>query len=43
MNGRGLGKAELGILARNSFTGSFLSDAEKTAHLERLDAYLAAH
>jgi len=40
---RGLGKAELGRLARNSFTGSFLSEAEKAAHLARLDAYLAAH
>jgi len=43
VRGRGLGKAELATLARNSFTGSFLSDAEKSAHLERLDAYLAAH
>ncbi len=43
VRGRGLGKAELATLARNSFTGSFLSDAEKATHLERLDSYLAAH
>ena len=41
--GRGLGKAELATLARNSFTGSFLSEAEKAAHLARLDAWLDAH
>ena len=40
---RGLDKAQLGQLARNSFTGSFLSEAEVAAHLARLDAYLAAH
>jgi adenosine deaminase len=39
---RGLGRAELATLARNSFTGSFLDDAEKAAHLAKLDAYMAA-
>jgi len=41
--GRSLGKAELATLARNSFTGSFLSDAEKTANIAKLDAYLAVN
>ncbi|ODP38306.1 adenosine deaminase [Sphingomonas turrisvirgatae] len=40
---RGLGKADLATLARNSFTGSFLDDAEKARHIARLDAYVAAH
>lgn len=40
---RGLGKAELAALARNSFTGSFLDDESKAAHLARLDAFMAAH
>ncbi|WP_447724888.1 adenosine deaminase [Sphingomonas koreensis] len=40
---RGLGKAELATLARNSFTGSFLDDDAKAAHLARLDAFVAAH
>lgn len=39
---RGLGKAELARLARNSFTGSFLDDAAKAAHLAQLDAFVAA-
>lgn len=39
---RGLGKAELATLARNSFAGSFLDEASKTAHLARLDAFVAA-
>jgi adenosine deaminase len=39
--GRGLGRAELATLARNSFLGSFLSEEEKSAHIARLDAYLA--
>lgn len=39
---RGLGKAELATLARNSFTGSFLDEASKTAHLARLDAFVTA-
>jgi adenosine deaminase len=40
--GRNLGRAELAILARNSFLGSFLSQEEKAAHIARLDAYLAS-
>jgi adenine deaminase len=40
---RGLGKAELATLARNSFIGSFLDDATKAAHLARLDAFAAAN
>lgn len=40
---RGLGKAQLARLARNSFTGSFLGESAKAAHLARLDAYVAAH
>ncbi|PKP90054.1 MAG: adenosine deaminase [Alphaproteobacteria bacterium HGW-Alphaproteobacteria-16] len=39
---RGLGKAELATLARNSFTGSFLDAEEQAAHLARLDAYMGA-
>lgn len=39
---RGLAKAELATLARNSFTGSFLDDDAKAAHLARLDAFVAA-
>ena len=39
---RGLGKPELARLARNSFLGSFLPDADIAAHLARLDAYVAA-
>lgn len=34
-----LSKADLVTLARNSFTGSFLSDAAKAAHLAAIDAY----
>lgn len=34
-----LSKADLVMLARNSFTGSFLSDAAKAAHLAAIDAY----
>jgi adenosine deaminase len=40
---RGLGKPELAMLARNSFLGSFLGDAEVTTHLARLDAYVEAN
>jgi adenosine deaminase len=36
---RGLDRRDLATLARNSFLGSFLSDAEVAAHLARLDAY----
>ena len=34
-----LSKAELVTLARNSFTGSFLGDADKVRHLAAIDAY----
>jgi adenosine deaminase len=37
----GLDRAAFAALARNSFLGSFLSDAEVTAHLAVLDEYLA--
>lgn len=37
--GRGLGREELVTLARNSFLGSFLDEAEIARHLARLDAY----
>lgn len=40
---RGLDKATLATLARNSFTGSFLDDADKAAHIARIDAYVAAN
>jgi adenosine deaminase len=40
--GRNLSRDDLATLARNSFLGSFLGEAEKQAHLARLDAYLAA-
>ena len=34
-----LSKADLVTLARNSFTGSFLSDGDKAKHLAAIDAY----
>ena len=37
----GLGRDALVTLARNSFEGSFLSDAEKAEHLAAIDAYVA--
>ena len=40
---RGLSRAQLVQLARNSFTGSFLSAPEKSAHLAALEAYAQAH
>ena len=40
--GRALTRAQLGTLARNSFLGSFLPDAEVAEHLAALDAYLEA-
>jgi adenosine deaminase len=40
---RGLGKAELATLARNSFTGSFLPPDEIARHVAAVDAYEAAH
>jgi adenosine deaminase len=41
--GLGLSRDELVTLAKNSFRGSFLPEAEKTAHLAAIDAYVAAH
>lgn len=38
-----LTKADLVTLAKNSFLGSFLSDAEKARHLAAVDAYAAAN
>ncbi|MFC0687346.1 adenosine deaminase [Novosphingobium clariflavum] len=38
---RGLDRAALARLARNSFTGSFLPEEAVAAHLARIDAYLA--
>lgn len=40
---RGLGKAELATLARNSFTGSFLPPGEIARHVAAVDAWEAAH
>ena len=40
--GRGLGREQLATLARNSFLGSFLGEAEKARQLARLEAYIAA-
>ena len=39
---RGLDRATLATLARNSFTGSFLPPDAVVAHLARLDAFVAA-
>ena len=39
--GRGLSRDDLVTLARNSFLGSFLDEAEIAGHLARLDAYAA--
>jgi len=41
--GRGLDRAALVTLARNSFTGSFLPAGAVAANLDRLDRYVAAH
>ena len=38
-----LSKAELVTLARNSFLGSFLTDAEVKPHLDAIEAYVAAN
>lgn len=38
-----LTREQLAQLARNSFEGSFLSDAEKAARIAEIDAYAAAH
>ncbi|MGQ0660742.1 adenosine deaminase [Sphingosinicella sp.] len=40
---RGLDKAALAALARNSFTGSFLPEADIARHVAAVDAYAAAH
>jgi adenosine deaminase len=40
--GRGLDRAALTTLARNSISGSFLDDSAKAAHLARIDAYVEA-
>ena len=37
----GLSREDLATLARNSFKGSFLSEAEKAKHLAEIDAYVA--
>ncbi|MDE2134907.1 MAG: adenosine deaminase [Alphaproteobacteria bacterium] len=37
-----LGKSDLATLAKNSFLGSFLGDAEKARHLAAVEAYAAA-
>jgi adenosine deaminase len=42
-HGRGLGPRDLATLARNSFTGSFLGEAEMAPYLEALDRYVAVH
>ncbi len=40
---RGLDKAQLAMLARNSFTGSFLPQDQIERHVAAVDAYEAAH
>jgi adenosine deaminase len=40
---RRLGRAQLAQLARNSFTGSFLPPDAVQAHLDKIDAWVAAH
>ncbi|HEY0412953.1 MAG TPA: adenosine deaminase [Allosphingosinicella sp.] len=39
--GRGLTREQLGAVARNSFEGAFLNEAEKAGQIARLEAYLA--
>ena len=39
---RGLDRDQLAKLARNSFEGSFLGEAEKAAQIERLEAYVGS-
>jgi adenosine deaminase len=41
-NALGLTRADLVMLAKNSFLGSFLSDAAKTEHIAAIDAYEAS-
>lgn len=43
ITGLGLTRAELVTLAKNSFAGSFLSDAEKAARIAEVEAYAAAN
>jgi adenosine deaminase len=38
-----LTRADLVTLAKNSFAGSFLPEAEKARHIAAVDAYAAAH
>jgi adenine deaminase len=38
-----LDREQIGTLARNSFLGSFLPDAAVTAHLAKVDAFVAGH
>lgn len=39
----GLTKDDLVTLAKNSFAGSFLGDADKARHIAAVEAYAAAH
>jgi adenosine deaminase len=39
---KGLSRDQLALLARNSLIGSFLSDAEVSAHVATLDAYVGS-
>ena len=41
VDARGLTRDDLVTIARNSFTGAFLPDAEIAAHLARFDAFVA--
>ena len=41
VDARGLTRDDLVTIARNSFTGAFLPDAEIAAHLARIDAFVA--
>ncbi|CAN5426122.1 adenosine deaminase [soil metagenome] len=43
VGGRGLDRGDLVTLARNSFLGSFLSDADVARHLATLDAFVDAN
>ena len=42
-NAVGLTREQVTQLARSSFEGSFLSDADKAARIAEVDAYAAAH
>ena len=39
----GLSREDVIALARNSFTGSFLSEAEQARHLDDIDRVVASH